>query len=348
MENVVVVAFNSDVNNYDEGVAVCVTGIIRRRWNNKRRIGIELADFSGAVKVSLTNSSVRHEEYSLIVGKRVRVYGQVALDAKEDKYINQVSGIEVLEEISDLKDELDIMEQEVLVRLSMINKEIREHLVKLQFTEIATRVISRNIGEEILEPLLIEYPGFGSPVYLSPSPSSQLSEFLAITMLPKVFTVTTSFSSSYRFRNGGTEIPIIMAKAINLSEEEENNTVLGLVRRVMNSFLLRKGTSFKPLEEEWGRPIEIEDQKDDFLFVKYKMDIPTLGRSWNSVVNTVKRLFDRNGNILVECVHELVNGRTNVCTITFYPSQLLGIVSKTPKRQIQNLWRAYDGGNLYG
>lgn len=63
---------------------------------------------------------------------------------------------------------------------------------------------------------------------------------------------------------------------------------------------------------------------------------------------TINRFEDDKGNLLVEGCTEKINDTTNVCTFTFYPSQYLNLISKAPKRQLLNLWKVYDGGNMYG
>lgn len=342
------IILNKDLHSCREGTGVCVTGIIQNRWSNKNRFGIEIEDLTGTARISFTNSKAFYDKNSLVKGKRVRTWGIIATDKKGNLFIGSVDRIDILEEISLLNNELDIIEQESLVSMSKICNTIRELLCGAQFVEISTRVISRRIDDEILEPLLIDYPGFGSSVFLSPSPSSQLSEFLTVTMLPKVFTATSSFSSSYRFPNGASELPVIMAKAINLPELEESNIILHTTNRIVES-LSNESIAIKQFSEKWdNRSIVIPKKKNEFSLFDYKTDIPTMGKFWTSIVYKLRCLHDDNGNLLIECAHEKVNERTDICSITFYPSQFLNWISKAPKRQLQNLWKLYDGGIIYG
>lgn len=339
---------NKNLNLYKKDTSVCVTGIIQKRWTYRERFGIEIADLTGSIVISFANAKAFCNKNSLVKGKRVRVWGKTAVDKNGNRFIGNIEKIEILEEISLLNSELDIIEQESLVSLSKICNIIREQLTASQFIEISSRVISRRIGDEVLEPLMVDYPGFGSAVYLSPSPSSQLSEFLTVTMLPKVFTVTSSFSSSYRFPNGASELPIVMAKAINMSEEDEMMLVSKTVNLIVES-LSDKSINLHCLSGLWDKsPANYGFNEDTFSFISYSTDFSTMGRLWNSVVNSIKRLLDDSGNILLECMHERINEHIQICSITFYPSQFLNWISKAPKRQIQNLWKVYDGGNLYG
>ena len=343
------IILSRDLSQYAENDIVCVTGIVFDRWGNKNNFGISVKDLTGSVSVSFLNNKKSYSKDMFTIGKRIRVYASVCLDRRGGKCLGCVDSVEFLEEISQLNRELDILEQESLVMLSKICNKIRMHLGKLGFIEVNTRVISRYLGEEILEPLFAEYPGFGTPAYLSPSPSSQLSEFLAVTLLPKVFTETISFTTSYRFPNGSTEMPIIMAKAINLHKDEEKNIVLRISNSIVDS-LSDKKFQLDTIFGEWNdkSPLRQSCTNGVFTFSTYSSNIPTVGRKWNSVVCTIIRLEDDKGNLLVEGSTELINEATHISTFTFYPSQYLNWISKAPKRQLLNLWKVYDGGSMYG
>lgn len=344
------IILSRDLLQCSEKDTVCVTGIISDRWGKKDKFGISLKDLTGKINVSFWNNNVgSYTKGMFIKGKRLRIYATVVLDREGNKCLGNVDNVEFLEEISQLNKELDMLEQESLVMLSKICNKIRMHLRKLDFIEVNTRVISRYLGDEILEPLLAEYPGFGTSAYLAPSPSSQLSEFLAVTLLPKVFTETISFTTSYRFPNGSTETPIIMAKAINLPRDEEKNIILRISKSIVDS-LSDKTFRLTTLQGEWNDELPIQNVHENgvFSFSTYSTNIPAIGRKWNSMVYTISRFEDDKGNLLVESSTELINESTNISTFTFYPSQYLNWISKAPKRQLLNLWKVYDGGSMYG
>lgn len=343
------IILNRDLAQYSENDMVCVTGVIFDRWGKKENFGISLKDLTGSINVSFWNNRKQYSKEAFVKGKRVRIYATVVLDRKENKCLSNVENVEFLEEINQLNKELDIFEQESLVMLSKICNKIRMHLDKLHFIEVNTRVISRYLGEEILEPILAQYPGFGTSAYLTPSPSSQLSEFLAVTLLPRVFTETISFSTSYRFPNGSTEIPIIMAKAINLSKDEEKSIILRISNSIVDS-LSDKKFQVITVQDEWNNELSVQNIHNSGVFTYgiYSANIPAIGLKWNSIVHVISRLEDDRGNLLVESATETINGTTNISTFTFYPSQYLNWISKAPKRQLLNLWKVYDGGDMYG
>ena len=208
-------------------------------------------------------------------------------------------------------------------------------------------MISRYLGEEILEPLLVKFPGFGTEAYLSPSPSSQLSEFLSVTLLPKVFTETVSFTTNYRFRNASSEMPIIMAKAINMMQEEGRSLIIEITRHIFKE-LSGQSVTIRYKEDDWTESISESALGDNkYLYGVYNANIPVVGQKWNSIVEKIVRLEDDEGNVLVEGTHEVINGNVSLSTFSFYPTQYLNIVQKAPRRILQNLWNVYDGGKIY-
>lgn len=345
-----VIMLNCDVQKCNGNEYICVTGIVTKKWKRlDGGFGLQIQDLTGFVSISFAPGDNRFGKEQFQNGKRVRLYANVAVDSKNDRrYLHEVKNVEFLEEMNQWSRELDMIEQESLVLISKICNRIRKRLAETNFVEVNTRIISRSVGDEILEPLHADYPGYGSPAYLSPSPSSQLSEFLAVTLLPKVFTETKSITSSYRFPNGSTEIPIIMAKAINLDPNDERDIILKTSSNIISS-LSDERYKLKIMEDEWSEEIARNNpyEKDLFIYCTYSANIPSIGRKWNSVVNTIRRLEDDSGNLLAESAVETINEHIRISTITFYPTQYLNWIKKAPKRQLLNLWKMYDGGNIY-
>lgn len=343
------IILNHDVQKCEKDDKICVTGIVVKKWKRSDGgFGLRMQDLTGFVTISFSANDFQYKKDQFLKGKRVRVYASVAINNKDERYLHNIVDVEFLDELNQWSREYDIMEQESLVLISKICNKIRVRLRDINFVEVNTRVISRFIGDEILEPLLADYPGYGAPAYLTPSPSSQLSEFLAVTLLPRVFTETISITSSYRFPNGATEIPIIMAKAINLSAIEEKDIILKISSSIISS-LSDKRYKLKIMEDEWGDEVVRNNsyEKNLFVYCTYSANIPAIGKRWSSVVNTIRRLEDDTGNLLVESAVEAVNEHIKISTITFYPTQYLNWIKKAPKRQLLNLWKLYDGGNIY-
>lgn len=343
------IIFNSDIKKHALNEKVCVTGIVSNKWARRGGgFGIQIQDLTGFASISFSTNDIRYEKTQFKKGKHVRVYACIAFDEKKAPYLCDVAHVELLDEINQWRQEYDIVEQESLVLISKICNIIRTGLSKRNFVEVYTRIITRNIGEEIFEPLLAVYPGYGSPAYLIPSPSTQLSEFLAVTLLPKVFSETVSITSSYRFPNGATELPIIMAKAINLPSKYQKEIIQEISHCILSS-LSDKEYELKDIECEWGDESARNKSCNQgcFIYYTYSTNIASIGKRWSSVLNTICQLKDEKDNLLAECAVETVSEHSKISTITFYPTQYLNWIQKAPKRQLLNLWKLYDGGNIY-
>ena len=337
---------HSDLGRLPLKAKVRITGIISKKKKPPKRILLFVTDITGTVMISVNRDQIGSQASLLRVGRRVRVYGCINRDQKGRKIISDIEKIESIAEIRN-SDDIDILDQEALLLTSRISNQIRNELVNYQFEEITTRVISRYLGEEILEPLLVKFPGFGTEAYLSPSPSSQLSEFLTVTLLPKVFTETVSFTTSYRFKNASSEMPLIMAKAINMPEDVAQEIIIGITRSIFE-ILIEQSVSIKHVSSDWTETVESNNDKTNaYTYGVYKANIPVVGQKWNSLVETIVRLTDAEGNILVEGTREVISENATISTFSFYPTQYLNIVQKVPRRILQNLWTTYDGGKLY-
>ena len=341
----------NDLIKYNQGEKVCITGIIIDRWKNRHSggFGIKLKDLTGDATVKFSSNSVyKHEDARFYKNKYLRIYGEITIQ-NDEHIVSSISKVEQLEEIYQCINKNDILDQSSAIFISKISNEIKEKLSQLSFIEVNTRIISRFIGEYMMEPLQANYPGYGAPAYLSPSPSSQLSEFLAITLLPRVFTQTISITQSYRFPNGSSETPIIMAKAVNLPEDKDREIIHEITRSVFLE-LTDSPYSVCEITGEWEDYISRTKNTNDnneFILYSYKAKIPTIGQHWNSELCNLRQLADDSGNLLVECSTEILSNDTRIHTISFYPSQFLNCVKKAPKRQLLNLWKLFDGGNVY-
>ena len=328
--------------------AVYITGIVKKKWNRSDGgFGIILDDITGSVVVSFS-TTYGPKKSQFINGTRVRIYATVAQKNDKQYYLKDVDHVDFLEEINKWSQDYDIMEQEALLLISKVSQRIRERLIKSNFVEVSARIISRHLDDDTLEPLLAIFPGYGAPAYLTPSPSSQLSEFLAVTLIPRVFASTMSITQSYRFPNGSSEIPIIMAKAINMDDNEKRKLILNTSSTVLKSL---SGTHFdlQQMEGIWGEEVtyDMNREQNKFLYCTFSANIPTIGDKWNSVVNRISLLEDDQGNLLVETSDEIINEINTISTITFYPAQYLNWINKAPKRQLLNLWKLFDGGDIY-
>ena len=159
-----IIIFNRDIQQCSRNEKICVTGIVTQKWKRPDGgFGLRIQDLTGLVTISFPSNNPKYKRDLFQKGKRIRVCAQVAFDANNIPYLRDVTDVEFLDEINEWSREYDIMEQESLVLISKICNKIRTKLSSLNFVEVNTRVISRYVGEEILEPLLAVYQGYGAP-----------------------------------------------------------------------------------------------------------------------------------------------------------------------------------------
>lgn len=334
----------SELSRLPTETFVRVTGVVSDKKKLKGKTVVFVTDITGTLITSVSKDRITDSSL-LNHGNKIRICGKTIKNKKGDTVVSDVERIEVLSGII-TEEDIDIIDQEARLLTSKISGLIREILVNEDFQEITTRVISRSWEEALLEPMMVKFPGFGAEAYLSPSPSSQLSEFLAVTLLPKVFTQTISFTQSYRFKNASTEMPFFMAKAFNMDQESEENLIRDITKSIFKK-LSDQNVEICSFSSDWSESISsVPANPGTYTYGVYKTSIPIVGQKWNSVVETIIRLTDSDGNLLAEGTREVVSEKTTISTFSFYPTQYLSIVKKAPRRILQNLWK-FDGGRLY-
>jgi len=350
--------FIIDVPRISIGDEVVITGsIIKKDKFSKNKFGIWIRDITGTILIIIDNSidpiALHWDQNNIWVNNRIRITGKVGLNSKDSRIINNVSEILVLgtlqTEISKLDSEM--REQTSRVLMSRICRSASGVLMNTKFTELESNMISHQWAEDGLEPLMVVYPGFGSPAVLITSPAAQLIDFLTATLIPRAFTVSTSFTSSYRFMNGSAETRVIVAKALDLDMEDYVQLLLDISTNILINFY-EKIVPIEKLYGEWPDKIDgfDYDQKlfdNELNLVTFEANIPVIGKNWDTRISSITQLLDKEKNILLEGARESLGEKIVISSITIYPSQFLGLIEKAPRRQLQNLIKMYDGKKLY-
>lgn len=106
------------------------------------------------------------------------------------------------------------------ILMPVIRKIVSHFLDNQGFKEVATKQLSPKWKETSVTPLRVSYKGFGMPVYLVPSPSTQLMKDLTTSGYPKIYSYSKCFTTVYRSDFDSTESEIIMGKMLNCSKNE--------------------------------------------------------------------------------------------------------------------------------
>jgi hypothetical protein len=268
--------------------------------------------------------------------------------------IRVISSIKKIEVLGTLKSEFSLLDTELREQasrmlMSRICRRVSKILQDNRFAEFESKLISNRWYEESLEPLQVVYPGFGSPAFLITSPAAQIIDFMTTTIVSRAYTVSSSFTSSYRFKNGSAETKVIIAKSIDLSFEEVELLLTDITYKILNEVNMNN-IAIKKYYGEW--PDIIDNEKyyekqliDDLNIIEFKTNIPVIGKNWNSNIDVILQIVDREKNILAECSKEKIGNNMIINSLIIYPSQFLGLIEKAPIRNLMNLTKIFDGKN---
>lgn len=345
--------FILDIPKYSIGDRIIIVGIVekRKKFQNSQE-GVWLRDITGKILIIIDTIgplAYNLDPKSIWVGTRIRVSGQLAENSRKIRVLKKVSNIEVLVSPETKLSELDaeMREQASRMLMSRICYKASEIMRDYNFIEFESSVISNRWNDDGLEPLQVVFPGFGSPAVLIPSPSPQIVEFLTITLIPRAFTISTSFTQSYRFSNSAADTCVIVAKATDLDLDNQIQLLKKLSEKILKQFI-EEVQSFSILNGVWPNAIDgmYRNEKqltDDLNLVKFSANIPVIGENWDAHIAIILQLLDKDKNILAEGARELLANEVVISSLTIYPSQFLGLIEKAPRRQLQNLMRLYDG-----
>lgn len=342
--------FILDIPRKEDDVKVKLTGrvLIKRHFNNSS-YGIKIRDITG----SIWCNTDKKELYESIQKKdRINLFGCIKTNSKNNRVIN-IEDVIILEtrdtEFSLLDSEMQ--EQYAKMLMTRIIKATSTLLEESGYVGFDSKLISRYLPENnSLEPLLVKYSGFGTPACLTISPSAQIIEFLEMTLL-KCFTISTSFTQSYRLPNTSSELKVIMAKSLNLTEDGQKKIMINIAKKIYSEITnADKGFILREYTGSWPDKIENEPHTEkkldgDINLICFKSEIPVIGKHWNSTIERIFHIIDKERNILIEGAYERMSRETTICTITIYPSQFLHLIKKAPARQIKNLEKLFYGKN---
>ncbi len=258
-----------------EAEKVSIRGVIIDKYKNKKLdFGkVIIKDITGEISLHM-NFEFFHSNQSLLwKGNCISCCGIVKRLEKEGTSVFIISCVENIEVVfsSENKEDYIISEKESLLFISRIVNSCRQFLQNNDFHEIETKLISTCSAEDGLAPLQVIYPGFGEPVFLSTSPSPQLLEFLLTAYLDRVFTVSTSFSPTYRFPGMGTAEKIVATKFTKLKSGSIEDFIKDTFFFLLKNFKLDE--TIVTQTQNWGDKF-IPTQNGTYYLVKYKTDMP--------------------------------------------------------------------------
>ncbi|HIP34092.1 MAG TPA: hypothetical protein EYG89_05150, partial [Bacteroidia bacterium] len=241
--------FILDIHKYPINSLVTINGLVIKRKKFKKDVeGIWLKDITGViiVVIDLLNDNVglKWNPESIWINTRIQVVGNIIKNNRGERVIKKISQIKILQTPTSRLNELnkEMYEQASKLFMSKIVYRISEIMKKHKFMEFESKVLSNHWDDDSLEPLKVIFPGFGSPIVLVPSPSAQVIEFLIGTLLTRAFTISKSFTQSYRFPNTSSETRVVVIKATDLSLSEQVTLFEEISKKILRDFINQSQT----------------------------------------------------------------------------------------------------------
>lgn len=339
----------NDIPRMAIGETVTISGIVvSRRKKGKDNWYITIKDYSGEIGLLVTTSEFL--PVNLFWNRTVlQLTGTILKNDRGSNYLSQICDVFVIAkannntvQISNFDSELNQKAANIL--MSDTCRLISTYLRNNNYVEFESSVISRTWQSNGLEPVNVLYPGFGSHVKLITSPSPQIVGFLKTAMVARAFTSTKSFATTYRFKEGSSELRVIMAKALDLPRNELIKTLINITVKIIEEFG-DKTITIPNCEADitylsWEQRSKFTVNKEVNVVV-YSTNLDASYSGYSSKIENIIHIMDLDKNILAEGSYEKLANGLFVSTITIYPSQFLNLLNKTPARQLRELWRKY-------
>ena len=336
-----------DISQQYIGKEVTITGIVLDNFaKSKESLGVKIKDFTGTI-IALVNLSEELKKEKFWKNTRLQLTGVVFENHRGEKILTNISNVKTYGtknatlSLSDLNEEMN--EKASQMMMSRICRNVTGTFYKYAFVEFESRVISKTWVMDGLEPLHVIYPGFGGYASLITSPSSQIIEFIDVAMVQRAFTVSTSFTTTYRFINGATETRVIMGKVLDMTEKQLCDFLWEITKNIINEYESKivLPSNYIQIDGNWPN-FDNTKINETINLVNFNVEIISSNDYFNTRIEKIIHIIDKDNNILAEGSREELPDKSIVSTMTVYPSQFLSLLKKSPARQLQNLWRRYD------
>jgi hypothetical protein len=217
------------------------------------------------------------------------------------------------------------------------------------FLQIEPNFISTTWDIVGIEPLRVEYEGFGAPTYLTPSPSPQLLAAMEATGSDKAFAVGRCFTTTYRDETTSAESLILMAKVAratindlaDLSQEALSATLGDRETMPENYLQLTKDGWRSVLLEEPPLPGRLALSAPIIRIYELPSEGPDTPNGTISGVAILQACWPPR-HVLAEGSVRKLSGQTGIGTITLFLERMVPLLKDVPLRQIRDLQKAGD------
>lgn len=346
-----------------EKLYASIRGLVVERKNKGRTQFLQVRDVTGILQIILQKENFGEKEYeekckSIRKGDIISTHGVVGIGRSsgiasiipdEPPVIVPVEAENTIE-----LDSLPYMAVGSRVIQAKIINSIRRFFEEDGSLEIEPRLIQTEWSGVGLEPLRVEYPGFGHNVFLTPSPLPQIFEALISTGRRSIFAISKCFTTSYRDVHSSTEATAIFLVERRVSGTTANAPYWGTALRCLQDLFAQTETALPAVTQvfqEGGIVEQIRDwpnlEMGNNSVVIQRVQRPTfpsrLEISGNSSLEHVEILdyarialfYEGKTYTLGECTLEVRFGALRVVCTTFQTEHLLDLLSTAPFRSLR-------------
>ncbi|MHC8609904.1 hypothetical protein ACW4FP_19880 (plasmid) [Paenarthrobacter ureafaciens] len=313
--------FAPELKNLADDTEVTVTGYVKSVRKFTEHFGVWIRDAFGDILLRIErapDSDVKPPKK----GDRLRVEGRISTNDKGEPVVCVRELPELLGNsaavISELSDAMRDQAAKMLVAQAV--RHTTAFLLSENFVEFESRVISTQWSGTGLEPMKVIYPGFGCPVPLTTSPAAQVVDFINTVGVRRAFTSTISFSTTYRFPEGSSDLRVIVGRVAGIQTEKLQSMLTRLIQYVLahlnpEGFAAQNSPGSPASRTAWTS-FDYKDQK--------------------GLVKVMQVLLD-NGFPVVESFAEELGDHDNLHGFTVYPDQFVSLLAAMPARNLRDL-----------
>ena len=332
-------------------------GVITRVTDIGHFVFVVLNDGTGSIQLIAKREDFSEDDWKQIKSQkekaRVRIVGLVG--ESERKRISILLS-EVPSQLEELRSkgrsfswpDIRIVSRQVL--LSNIRRHCVSFLAENKFLEIEPFFISRSWQGDGLHPLEVQYPGFGMPVFLVPSPAPQILKAIITTGNPRIFSVSRCFTGEFRDTMDRTEAVLICARIYPASWEELKTIAVNGIKsvlaqlqltpaqeRILKGEWVEKATTWPPdlTNMTWQEEVAIE------LFAPIRGGNKLFGDGEVQIFRICWR-HERSNVYICDGLIESYEDGFKVGTINWHADRMVYILENTVHRQLLSLdyWTA--------
>ncbi|MET8267206.1 OB-fold nucleic acid binding domain-containing protein [Micromonospora arida] len=331
---------------------VRLTGLLTRVRLHGGVAFLDFRDVTGAIQVVAERRLFPAEAWGLIKGlitpTRVSVSGwagrtrngRVAVFVRE---VPAALGSSLEQPLSQAAP--DYAQTGMQMFLARLRNKASEFFRSVGYLEIEPKLISATWPSPGLEPLRVQYQGFGFPAFLAPSPSSQLLDALIATGAKRVFAVSRCFTTTFRDEKSSAESLILSAKEVGEPEGNQYDTIRRAVLHVFGDFQTLPEGYYQAADDwhsrtlDWGGP-SLHEPVATPTFETYLNPAGTLSAPSSTQISRLFRLVWPKRRVIAEGCRERLEVGLPVTSTTLHLERMVSLLRDVPVRHIGHLGRS--------